>query len=383
MRKLFGLIIISLYILSCSAFAANTDELLESQTDAINVQDIKESIDRLSSPGSNEILPKINIKNIIKSIATGNISFNIKDVFQKTLKYLFKEIYQNLHLIGKIIILVILCAILENLQSSFGKEGVGEVAFYACYIFIAAILIKSFMDILNSSKVVIENMILFMQAIIPAIFTLLVATGNIIKSTILQPSIIASIQVMAVIIKDFILPLIILYTALAIVSNISNKIQISKIAALIKNVGVWSIGIFLTIFIGIVTLQSSVTTAADNVGTKTAKFAVSTFVPFVGKILSDAVDTVLGYSLILKNSLSVVGLIAILLICLAPILKIFALIIIYRLSAAIIQPISDIRIVNCITEMANSLMFILVTMISVAVMFLISIAILINVGIPS
>lgn len=385
MKKLILIIAIFLTVFGNVVVAqeSSTDEIFAKQQESLNINEIKNAIDKLSSPDSREIIPKFDLKKTIKDIAMGNVNIDLNNLLNSLIKFFFKEIYNNIHILIKVIVLVLLCAILQNLQSSFGKDGVGEIAFYACYIFICAILISSFMEVLGSGRQVIENMVLFMQSIVPAIFTLLITTGNMISSSILQPGIIFSIQIMSVIVKDIVLPLIVFYTVLAIVNNISNKVQVSKLAGLIKSIGLWTIGVFLTIFIGILSLQSKVAGLADGVTTRTAKFAVSTFVPIVGKILSDAVDTVLGYSMMLKNSITIVGMIVILLICLAPIIKLIALIIIYKLAAALIQPVSDERIVNCISEMANSLIFLLSAVITCAVMFLITISILLNIGIPT
>lgn len=380
MKRVIAVILILLILTPMAVFAEGEYLQALPQGEMVDIDKLKNSIDNLVDDQSKEIIPALDLKQLVKDIATGKVSFSLKDVLNNMVKYFFKEIYTNLNIILKIIVLVLLCALLQNLQSSFGREGVGEVAFYACYIFIASLLIKNFLTVLDMGRGVIDNMVVFMQAFIPTLFTLMITTGNITTSTILQPSIIFSIEIMSTLIKNIILPLILFYTVLAIVNNISNKVQISKLADLIKNIGIWTTGIFLTIFIAVITLQSTVTSMADGVTTKTAKYATSTFIPIVGKILSDAVDTVLGYSIMLKNSVSIVGMLIILAICLVPIIKLFALIVIYKLASAMIQPVSDERIVKCISEMAGSLTFILASVISVATMFLITVSIMINAG---
>lgn len=381
MKKLALIIFIMVALFSSMSFGAEDySQILQKQQQAVDVEQFKETIDKIIGPESKEIIPQFSVSQLIKDISLGNVSFNIKDILDKVLKYLFKEIYINLNIIIKIIVLVLLCALLQNLQSAFGKEGVGEIAFYSCYILIATILVKNFLTVLAMGKDVIDSMVMFMQALIPIVFTLLLTTGNVTSAAVLQPGILFSIEIMGILLSKLILPMILFYTVLAIVNNISNKVEISKLAEFIKNVGIWMIGILLTVFIAIITLQSTITSVTDGIGTRTAKFAVSTFIPVVGKILSDAVDTVVGYSVLLKNSISVIGMIVIILICLVPIIKLFALIIIYKLTAAIIQPVSDERIVKCISEMGNSLTFVTAAVISVAVMFLISVSIVINAG---
>lgn len=381
MKRFLIIIFMALFLISSTVFAKLGDvDIATQQQQTVDLNQLKETIEKVVGPETNELAPQFKLDALIKDITSGNVSFSLKDMLNRVIKYLFKEIYANLGMMTKIIVLVLVCALLQNLQSSFGKEGVGEIAFYSCYILLAAILIKNFIMLINLGKVVIDNMVLFMQSFVPTVFALLMLTGNVTTTSVLQPGMIFGMGIMSTIIKTVIIPLILCYTVLAIVNNISNKVQVSKIADFIKNVGIWSIGILLTIFIAIIELQSTVTSVADGITARTAKFAVGNFIPVVGKALSDAVDTVIGYSILLKNSVSVVGMLVIVLICAIPIIKLFAMVIVYKLTAAMIQPISDERIVKCISEMATSLTFIAGAVLSVAVMFIISISITMNAG---
>lgn len=381
MKKILMIMFMTLLFIPSIAFAKIGDvDIAAEQQKTVDLNQFKETIEKVIGPETNELVPQFKLDTLIKNITSGNVSFSLKDMLNRVLKYLFKEIYANFDMIIKIIVLVLVCALLQNLQSSFGKEGIGEIAFYACYILLAAILIKNFIMLINLGKTVIDNLVLFMQTFIPTVFALLILTGNVTTTSVLQPGMVFGLGIMSTIIKTVILPLILFYTVLAIVNNISNKAQVSKLADFIKNVGMWSIGILLAIFIAVIELQSSVTSAADGIAARTAKYAVGNFIPVVGKALSDAVDTVIGYSILLKNSVSVVGMLVIILICAIPVIKLFAMIILYKLTAAIIQPISDERIVKCISEMANSLTFIAGALLSVAVMFIISISITMNAG---
>lgn len=381
MKKLIILIVIFIILFQKFVLASEIfDKTLEEQQELIDVNKFEKIMEKMVSEENEQIIQKFDIKKSLKDLSTGNAQFDIKKIFNNVIKFFFKEVYSNYIIIVKIVILSLLCALLQNLKSAFGRDGVGEIAFYACYILIAAILISNFAMALNMGKIVIYNLVGFMQIFIPTIFAMLMVTGNISTATVMQPSVIFGIGILSILIKKIILPIILGYTVLAIVNNISSKIQVSKIAEFIKDVGTWLITIFLTVFISLLSLQSSITAVADGIGTKTAKFAVSTFVPVVGKILSNTVETVVGCSIVLKNSFSIVGMIIIILISLAPVLKLFALIIIYKLAAVLIEPISDERIVKCITQMSKSLSLLVGAVLSVSIMFIICISILVNAG---
>ena len=113
---------------------------------------------------------------------------------------------------------------------------------------------------------------------------------------------------------------------------------------------------------------------------KTTKDAVSTMIPVVGKILGDAVDTVLGCGLVLKNAVGIVGVIVIIGICIVPIIKLGVITIAYNLSASIIQPIADEKIVKLLSEMGGIFKVLLGILCSLSVMLIIGITLVIKIS---
>jgi len=210
--------------------------------------------------------------------------------------------------------------------------------------------------------------------------TLLVAGGNITSGGVFQPVLLMAVEITATIIKNVFMPLIYLSTIISIINNISDKIQLKRLADFIKQATTWALGSVLTIFIGIVSLQGSLGAVIDGVTSKAAKFAIGAFIPVVGKTLSDAADTVIGCTLLIKNAAGVVTLIGILVICAVPLIKLIAMILLYKAASALFEPISEKRITNCISEIAGSMVHIFAITVAVSIMFIISVTALISAG---
>jgi stage III sporulation protein AE len=164
------------------------------------------------------------------------------------------------------------------------------------------------------------------------------------------------------------------------VNNLSETFQINKLAGLLKQISLWMMGFILTIFIGIITIRGTAAKTIDQVTAKTLKFAVDNFIPVVGKCFSDAVATIAGYSAILKDAISTAGLVAFAMICIFPLLKIISMIFIYKIAGALLEPISDKRIVNCLNDIGNSMTMIFACVVSVAIMFFIMVTIIASAG---
>lgn len=355
----------------------NREIIIDEQADSEEVETIQEQLQKHSSEDILKIFEGYDPQSFIKDTAKGNFKFNIKGIFNRVFMFLFKEIYQNIHVLVKLIVLVILCALLKNLQTSFLSESVGELAFYACYIVIVSVMFVSFNSVFKLGFRIIDSMVNFMHATIPVMITLLVSGGNVTSGGIFQPVLIMVVEVSATIIKNVFLPVIFLSALLSIADNISDKIQLSKLANLLRQSALWALGFILTVFIAVLTIQGSLGAVVDGVTGKTAKFAIN-FIPVVGGYLADAADTVVGCTLLIKNAAGLAVMIGVIAICLVPMLKILALIALFKIACVLVEPISEKRITNCINEVANSLTFVLGIVASVTFMFLISITAIIS-----
>jgi|LSQX01.3.fsa_nt_gb stage III sporulation protein AE len=375
--------IIILILMSCINVSAETtrEEIVEEQYETVGISELDRIINNLTVEGEyDDIIPDFSVKRVAEDMVQGKSGINLKYVPAKVSEIFLKEIYINIHIMLQVIILTIICAVLSNLEDSFGKEGIGQIAFFACYIYLIGIMVRSFTYVVGIGREVIDNMVMFMQSAIPVMVTLLTATGSITSATIFQPIIIFIVQIIGTVVKSFLIPLVFLGAAISIVDNVSEKININKLSEFINQLVKWSLGLFLTAFIGVVTIQGIASSVVDGIGGRTAKYAVSAFIPVVGGILSDAVETIIGCSLIMKNAVGILGLTFIAIICFIPLMKIVAIVFIYRITTAIIEPVSDKRIIQCISGLSNSVVLLLSLVVSVAVMFFISITVIVATG---
>lgn len=324
----------------------------------------------------NELLRNIDFKDYVKNfMKSGNGKVSTRKIINAVIMYLLRELTASIKLLGILVIIAIICALITNLQRAFSSEGLSNIAYFACYSVLIIIMAKSFYIGVDIARSTIKEMMDFMLALIPILIMLLTTTGCFVEASIMDPIIIGAITISAEVFTNFIIPLICMSFVLQFVNNLSSEYKIDKLTKLLNQVSLWTQGIVMTVFIGIMTIRGVTSSTIDEVTAKTAKFAVDNFVPIVGKSLSDAVSTVAGYALLVKNSLSALGLLVLVLILLFPVVKLIVLIVLYKLAAALIEPISDSRMVNCINSAGDSLILIMGCLICVSIMFFIMIAI--------
>ena len=181
-------------------------------------------------------------------------------------------------------------------------------------------------------------------------------------------------------INNIAIPIVLVSTALGIVSKISNKVQIDRLAKRLKSSTIWIIGVILTLFVTLVSVDGTLSSSVDAVTSKTAKAAVSNLIPVVGKILGDAVDSVIGCSSILKNAVGIVGVIIILAISIGPIIKLLLFMAIYYIGAAICEPIADEKVVKLLDTMGDTFKILLGLMFSMSTMIIIGTTLIVKIS---
>ncbi|MBR2241533.1 MAG: stage III sporulation protein AE [Clostridia bacterium] len=283
-------------------------------------------------------------------------------------------------MLSSIIVIIVIHGILKSISDGLNNKSVAQVAYYVQYMMIAGLIMTSFADIINMVKESIQNLVAFINLLIPILITLMITTGSIASASMIQPIIIFMVTVISNFIVNVIIPITLVSTSLSIISQISEKVQIDKLAKFMKSSAIWILGVILTLFVGVASLEGSLSSSVDGVTAKTTKAAVSNFIPVVGKILGDAVDTVMGCSIILKNALGVVGVIVIIGICIVPIFKLTTLMLMFYLGSAICQPIADGKIIKLLANMGDTFKLLLAILCSVSVMLIIGITLIIKIS---
>lgn len=377
---------IALLMLSSRSFAADESErstvmdMIRRQDAVSGTEALKDELDRYVDEDINEILNGFSTEELISSLTGGNLNADLKGIGGNVLKFLFKELYENLGIFLKLAVLAVICALLKNLHANFLRESVGQVAFYVCYVVIISILLVSYGTVMKLGTDIIDKMAAFMYVAIPVMMSLLISTGNISAGGILHPVLLLVIETSVTLIRSLFIPLVFMSTVLKIVNNISEKVQLAKLANLLKQIVFFTLSVILTVLVIAVSLHGSLGAVIDGAASKAAKFAISTFIPVVGKTLADATDTVIGYTLFIKNAAGAAAMIGILLICIVPMIKIIALAMLYKAAGALLEPVSESRITNCIDDVAGSMLQIFALIAAVAFMFLVSVTALISAG---
>ena len=271
-----------------------------------------------------------------------------------------------------------LAACTEWLQS--GKQISVKAARYAGLLMTMVFLVADLREHTALCTQTITRMAEWMQALFPLMITLLAAVGGTASSAFYQPAVMAAAGSMTALIQQATLPLAGGVAVLTMAGGLSDGLRVSRLCKLLRQAACWTLGFGFTVFIGVMSVQGVNAAALDGVSIRTAKFAMDRFIPIVGGMFADTVDTLVGCSLVVHNALGILGLILLLSALLLPLLRVVMTMFLYRTAAALLEPVSDSPLCRAIGSYADVFQLLFVIQLSVGAMFLLLVAQLITVA---
>lgn len=319
-------------------------------------------------------------KGSLMDFIKGDKSFSLNQWFQGILKFMFQEIVMNGKLLGTLIILTIFSLFLQSLHNAFEQGTISKVAYSIVFMVLIIIALNSFHVAINYTKDAITMMINFIIALIPLLLALISTSGGITSAAFFHPVIIFLMNTSGFLVQYVVLPLLLLSTLLSIVSTLSEQYKATQLAQLLRNCSIGLLGIFMTIFLGVISVQGTATAVTDGISIRTAKFVTGNFIPVIGRMFTDAADTVISASVLLKNTLGIAGVAIVLMIAAFPAMKILALAFMFKFTAAILQPVGNGPVIACLDTISKNMIYVFAALAIVAIMFFLSLTIIITAG---
>ena len=268
-------LILTIYPISYVRAENLTQQMIKEEQDTFGINDFVKETDKYT----NDFFDDINISDVLNSAITGKVDNN--SILKKILNLFGREIVSSLKTIIAVLTIVLIHSIIKVVAENLETSNISKIIYYVQYILIVTIIMSNFSDLILSITNTIQNLVGFMNTLVPLLITLMIYTGNIATSSLLEPVILFIIEFISNIIVNLILPGVSIITAIIIVSKLSDKIQINKIAKFLKSSIIWFLGIVITVFVGVISLEGTLASSVDGITAKTAKAAVSSMIPVV------------------------------------------------------------------------------------------------------
>lgn len=302
---------------------------------------------------------------------------DFKGVVNKTLDMFFSEIRENLKLMAAVIILGVICTLISGLEVG-GKSAVAEASFISCYAVLAGLTAAGFTEIAKTASRSVEDMGLFIKSLVPVLTSMAVAEGKVISAPAMHTQVLIASSAAGYIIKNGVMPIIYASFAVKFINNMTASMSLSGLSSFLDRICRRILSFILLIFTAMLSLTNFASGVAESIGLKTARFALSSFVPAAGGALSDTVSSLAASASMIKCSVGTAGIIAIALMSAYPVIKCAAMSFLYNLAGALIEPVADKRYAGALSAVGNC-MGLLFAVVSVsAALYVISSAILLS-----
>lgn len=316
----------------------------------------------------------LDFEEIVAEFSRGDIDNALTNMGGGILNVLFDEISAQKDVIIKIISIGIIAALFSNITGAFAGGSVSDTGFYLAFTALLGMLMAGYLVTANMIQEALDKLIELMEAIVPVyILSLGFASGQGSAGGFYQVTALAIIFVQKII-QTVIIPLIYIYMVTGLMNNIVNGSFLTKACELIKSVVNWILKALLSVIIGINVIQGLINPIVDSLKTSSLGKAAG-MIPGIGGALSSMSGIILSSGTLIKNSIGMASMIAIVVVCFTPVVKAVVMSVAYKAAGAVMEPVSDKRVVNSISVIYDSMGLLAKTMLYAVVFFLLTIAI--------
>lgn len=392
MLPIYRILVIALVIIFVGASSGQAEEgeeqnppdstiqqqMIDQQLDQLGIEELKGFWNSIVDQYGG-YLPESQKGSLVDFIK-GEKEFSFKAWFSGIFKFAFQELVMNGKLLGTLIMLTIFSMFLQSLQNAFEGGSVSKVAYSIVFMVLIIIALNSFHVAIDYTRDAISTMVHFIIALIPLMLALIAASGGVVSAAFFHPVIIFLMNTSGLLIQNVVLPLLFLAALLSIVSTLSSHYKVTQLAQLLRTWSIGLLGAFMTVFLGVISVQGATAAVTDGITIRTAKFVTGNFVPVIGRMFTDATDTVISASVLLKNTVGIAGVAIVLIIAAFPAIKILMIAFIYKLAAALLQPLGGGPVIECLDIIAKSVIYVFAALAIVSFMFFLSLTVIIAAG---
>ncbi len=319
-----------------------------------------------------QLMPGFSAEGAMADMLAGSFGFDMSAASGRLLNLFFGELRLCLRTLALLLALGVFLAIIRNLQASFGRESVGAAANLAAAAYLTAIALEAFSSARSCALGAVEDLSMIMNAILPATLTLMMSGGMAVSGGAIHPVIYFMCAALTFVIRRLVIPMAMFSMALRLLGGFSPGVDVGGMADLCQRISAYVLSFVMVIFTGVLSVTRFAASSFDSLAARGLKFAVSSALPVVGGSIADAMSSVAGGSLMLKNTIGAAGVALMIAVALLPVVKIGALALVFRVGGALTGPLGG-PVADSVYRMAGCLESLLASVACVAVMMVIAV----------
>ena len=359
------------------------DKKLYNLSDDLNGT-VLEELQEIDFSGFNDIINEFNsnktnifsienVKSKVYSIISGKSAVDYSNFLGSLFSGIIELVIKYLPMLSIIIGIGVISNLLNGVKSKFNEKSTGNLINIVCFLSVAILVIGIVTSLIDTTATSISRMVSTMNILFPILLTLMVGLGATASVGAFKPVVAIISTYVADFFNYFITPLFMMSFIFAIISNMSDNVKLDKFSSFISSLFKWSVGLIFTLFFAIFSLQGITVGSFDSLSIRTTKYTIKSYVPIMGGHLSDGMDLILSSTMLIKNSVGLVGVLMIITTILSPLLEIVIFSLMLKLISAVLQPLGNSKSSSFLTATSKSITMLSSSIIAIGFMYLISI----------
>ena len=360
------------------AYAEEADEGQTQQTSA------EELMDEIDLSGLEEYYSTLNdgqkslfgtsLDEYLRKIINGEFEFGYSSFFTYMLGALGISIAEILPVLISIIAVAVLISFIGGMKGSFASQSVDGIVNFAGIALVSAIVLLQIFSAIRDTSALVTTLKTQMEAVFPILFTLMTALGASGSIAIYQPAVAVLAFSVTELVSAIALPMLIITIVFSVVGNLSSATKLGGMAKFFVSAAKWILYTSFFLFLTFLSVQGITAAVYDNISVRTAKFALSKYVPVIGGYLSEGFNVILAGTVLIKNAVGLTAVIIMFVSVVPVLLKVIVVSLSLKLAGAVTEPFEGGKIcglLNSVSSSVNLLVAVILGMVFLYFVFLI------------
>lgn len=353
----------------------NIDEIL-ANLDTSDIDAFLKSLNdnQMKLFGANSILERL------QKIVSGEIKIDYNNFLQYILQLLGVNFLHYMPTMLAIIAIAICFNMISSIKGKFASDSIENIAFFASMSLIVLILLVQIFGLVSQTSKMITNLQSQMNIFFPILLTLMTAIGAGSSVAVYQPAVAVLSSGLVEIIVAIALPAFIFTVVLTIVGNLSEGVKLKQMSSFFSTATKWILSTSFFLFIAFLSIQGITASVYDGISIRTAKFAISKYVPIIGGYLSEGFNLIMAGSVLVKNAVGLSAVLMVIISILPTVVQLVVFSLSLKLAGAIIEPMGDTRISSLLSNISKSITLLIVIILAIAFLYFIFLILVVCTG---
>ena len=344
------------------------DEIQDALLAEFDFNEIEEKLDRMFPQ------EKISFSDVFSALMSGNMAETIRIFLRFLTDQISYEFDYNRRSLVYVLMTALTAAVFSNFAGAFKSRQISDISFYIMYMLLITLCLTSFRISAEGLEDRLSALVDFMRVLCPSYFLAVAFASGSVTSLFFYNVILFLIYVVELVIVRFLLPVVNIYIMVRVLGNLTGEDFLSEFADLIRKAVSWILKTLLICVVSVNVVQGLLATAIDAVK-RSALTRTAEALPWVGNAVGGVAEVVLGTAVLIKNGIGMAGAVITIAICAVPIFQMLIMAFMYKLAAALVQPVSDKRITTCISGISEGYEIMVKVIFTSGLLFMITIAI--------